>query len=389
MQEFDDIRPYRDDEVREVVARWRYDPRLVDSASRLVTPGLANMMPGLARGLARAVIGWKSRGFDSIESFQLFLSHYFARLLRNTVTSLTVTGLDRLDPDRPYLYMSNHRDIVMDTGLVNYAVHKAGFPTPEAAVGDNLFTEPMATDLMRLNKSFVIERSVTGKRAIYRALTRTSHYIQHTLTAGDSVWIAQREGRSKDGFDRTEPALLKMLALAWRKEAESFGALLEKIALVPVSISYELDPCDRRKARELSVIAREGRYQKAKNEDLASIIEGMTGFKGRVHVHFSAPMQGQYEEADDLADAVDKAIVGGLRVYPTQATAAAELGFGPIPDSGPWIPEVKAAYEAHLAECPAEDRPFLLAGYGNLIRNRAELGLPVDVTIDGPETVLM
>jgi 1-acyl-sn-glycerol-3-phosphate acyltransferase len=389
MQEFDAIRPYRDDEVPEVVARWRYDARLVDSASRLVTPGLAKVAPWLARGLARAAIGWKSRGFDTVESFQLFLSHYFARLLRNTVSSLTVTGIDGLDPDRAYLYMSNHRDIVMDTGLVNYSVHKAGFPTPEAAVGDNLFTEPLATDLMRLNKSFVIERGVTGKRAIYRALTRTSHYIQHTLTGGDSVWIAQREGRSKDGFDRTEPALLKMLALAWRKEAQTFGDLLDKIALVPVSISYELDPCDRRKARELAVIAREGRYQKAANEDLASIIEGMTGFKGRVHVHFSPPMQGQYETADDLASALDREIVRGLKVYPPQAEAAAALGFGPIPDPGPWIPEVKAAYEAHLAECPESERPFLLAGYGNLIRNRSELKIGPDEGPDGPETVLM
>ncbi len=389
MQEFDAIRPYRDEEVPEVVARWRNDARVVDSASRLVTPGLAKVAPWLARSLARAVIGWKSRDFDSIEHFQLFLSHYFARLLRNTVSGLTVSGLDRLEAGRPYLYMSNHRDIIMDTGLVNYSVHMAGFPTPEAAVGDNLFTEPLATDLMRLNKSFVIERSVTGKRAVYRALTRTSHYIQHTLTGGDSVWIAQREGRSKDGFDRTEPALLKMLALAWRKEAATFGELLEKIALVPVSISYELDPCDRRKARELEVISREGRYQKAANEDLASIIEGMTGFKGRVHVHFSQPMQGSYETAEDLATALDRAIVGGLKVYPTQAEAARVLGFGPVPEAGPWVLEVKAAYDAHLAECPEAERPFLLAGYGNLIRNRAELGIGLETRPGGRETVLI
>ena len=389
MQEFDAIRPYRDEEVPEVVARWRKDPRVVDSASRLVTPGLAKVAPWLARSLARAAIGWKAREFDSIERFQLFLSHYFARLLRNTVTGLTVSGLDGLEAGRPYLYMSNHRDIVMDTGLVNYSVHMAGFPTPEAAVGDNLFTEPLATDLMRLNKSFVIERSVTGKRAIYRALTRTSHYIQHTLASGSSVWIAQREGRSKDGFDRTEPALLKMLALAWRKEAANFGELVDRIALVPVSISYELDPCDRRKARELAVIAREGRYEKAENEDLASIIEGMTGFKGRVHVHYAPPMRGPFETAEDLARAVDRAIVGGLRVYPTQAQAAGELGFGPIPEPGPWIPEVKAAFDAHLAECPEAERPFLLAGYGNLIRNRAELGIGPESVPEGPVTTLM
>ncbi len=389
MQDFDAIRPYRDEEVPMVVGRWRDDARIIDSAARLVTPALARIVPPLARGLTRGVIGWKSRGFASIDDFQRFLSHYFAQLLKDTVAGFTVSGLDQLDPDGAYLYISNHRDIVMDTGLINYSVHKAGFETPEAAVGDNLFTDPLATDLMRLNKSFVVERSVEGKRALYRALTRTSNYIRHTLERDHSVWIAQREGRSKDGFDRTEPALLKMLALAWRKDAETFGELVEKFTLVPVSISYELDPCDRRKAHELAVIDRDGRYQKAENEDLTSIIEGMTGFKGRVHVHYSAPLKGTFETAEDLARALDRAIVGGLKVYPTQAEAARALGFAGVPDAGAWLAEVKAAYEMHLAGCPENERPFLLAGYGNLIRNRNELGIEGAAQPAGDETVIL
>lgn len=389
MQDFDAIRPYRDEEVQAVVGRWRNDARIIDSAARLVTPGLARIAPWLAHGLTRAVIGWKSRGFHSVEDFQLFLSHYFAELLKDTVSGFTVSGLEQLDPEGAYLYISNHRDIVMDTGLVNYSVHKAGFATPEAAVGDNLFTEPLATDLMRLNKSFVIERSVEGKRAIYRALTRTSSYIRHTLESDHSVWIAQREGRAKDGFDRTEPALLKMLALAWRKDTETFGELVAKFPLVPVSISYELDPCAGRKAHELAVLKREGSYRKAENEDLASIIEGMTGFKGRVHVHYSAPLQGGFETAEDLAAALDRAVVGGLRVYPTQVEAARALGFENVPDAGPWLPDVKAAYDAQLAGCPDDERPFLLAGYGNLIRNRTELGIAATAQPGGADTVIL
>ncbi|MEM8766214.1 MAG: 1-acyl-sn-glycerol-3-phosphate acyltransferase [Pseudomonadota bacterium] len=375
MHDFDAIRPFRDDEVQGVVARVRRDARVSDAASKLVTPGLANVAPFLARNLARTVISLKSRSIQSIEEFQLLLSHYFSRLIHETISELTVSGVDRLDPARPYLFISNHRDIIMDTGLVNYTVHKAGLPTPEAAVGDNLLTEPLAADLMRLNKSFVIERSVTGKRAIYRALTRTSHYIQHVLKSGDSVWIAQREGRSKDGFDRTDPALLKMLALAWRKEAATFGDFVDHVALVPVSISYELDPCDAMKARELALIERDGHYEKADNEDLTSIIVGMTGFKGRVHVHYGAPMQGAFEDGDALALALDKEIVGGLRVFPTQAAAATRLGFEPVPPTPDWLPEVKASWEARLVSCPEFERTQLLASYGNLIRNRAELGL--------------
>jgi 1-acyl-sn-glycerol-3-phosphate acyltransferase len=286
-----------------------------------------------------------------------------------------VSGVEALEADRAYLFISNHRDIVMDTGLVNFLLHRAGHDTPEAAVGDNLLTEPLVADLMRLNKSFVVERSVTGRRAIYRALTRTSHYIRHVLEGGDSVWIAQREGRSKDGFDRTDPAVLKMLALAWRKDCETFSKLLERVAVVPVAISYELDPCDRHKAKELAVQQREGGYKKAPDEDLMSIIDGMTGFKGRVHVTFCPRMQGQFETSEELALAIDRAIVGGLRVFPTQAAAATSLGYGPVPETDAWLPEVRAPFEERISSCPEEERPFLLAGYGNLIRNRAELGV--------------
>lgn len=389
MQEFESIRPYRDAEVPAVVARWRDDPRVVDAASRLVTPRLASAAPVVARALARAVIRWKSRDFDSVEGFQQFLSRYFAQLLKNTVSGMTVSGLGHLDPDQAYLFVSNHRDIVMDTGLVNYSLHMAGFDTPEAAVGDNLLTEPLAADLMRLNKSFVVERSVEGKRAVYRALTRTSHYIRHTLEGGHSVWIAQREGRSKDGFDRTDPALLKMLALAWRKEADTLGEMLNRVALVPVAISYELDPCDGRKAHELAVIERQGSYRKAADEDLASIIEGMTGFKGRVHAHYGAPLRGTFETSDELATALDRQIVTGLKVYPTQAEAARRLGYSPVPEPGPWLPEVQAAFDERLARCPDAERRFLLEGYGNLIRNRNELGIDVASGSSGSDTVII
>jgi len=383
MQEFEAIRPYRDDEVPAVLARLLDDPRLVQGAAPLMLPALASLAPPVAHRVVSIMLWWKARSIGSVDDFQRFLSRYYARLIRNTIVELTASGLEDLTPGVPYLYVSNHRDITMDTGLVNYALHKAGFETPEAAVGDNLFSDPLAADLMRLNKSFVIERSVTGKRAVYRALTRTSEYIQHVLGAGHSVWIAQREGRSKDGFDRTDPALLKMVALAWRKESDSLGGLLEQINLVPVAISYELDPCDRLKAHELAVMEREGSYRKGPNEDLMSIIRGLTGFKGRVHVHFGQPVRGAFADSDALATALDVQIVRGLKVFPTQAAAARQLAFTPIPDTPDWLPDVRSSYEQRLTECPAAERPFLLAGYGNLIRNRLELGIPVDVGVSG------
>ena len=166
MHEFDDIRPYRDAEVPRVVERLLRDPKLQDAAGRLFTPGLFERWPKLARACARLVLRAKAPRICSIADFQLFLATYFGRLIDETISELSVSGLDELDSGQAYLYISNHRDILMDTGLVNFGVHGAGHDTPEAAVGDNLLTEPLVADLMRLNKSFVIERSVSGKKAV-------------------------------------------------------------------------------------------------------------------------------------------------------------------------------------------------------------------------------
>jgi hypothetical protein len=375
MHEFESIRPYRDQEVAEVVARLVRDRKLIEAASRLFLPRMAQKLPGVASWLSGHLLRLKAASFDSIGAVQAFLARYFDRLIDETISELTVTGLDLLDPEQPRLFISNHRDIIMDTGLLNFVLHRAGYDTPEAAVGDNLLAEPLVADLMRLNKSFVVERSVTGKRAVYRALSRTSHYIRHVLESGHSVWIAQREGRSKDGFDRTDPALLKMLALAWRKDCETFGALIDRIALIPVAISYELDPCDRHKARELAIQDRDGTYEKGPDEDLMSIVDGMIGFKGRVQMSFCPRIQGDFETSEDLALAIDRAIVGAMQVFPTQAAAATSLGYGPVPETAAWLPEVQAPFEERINGCPEDELPFLLAGYGNLIRNRAELGV--------------
>jgi len=375
MQEFDAIRPYRDDEVPGVVARLVRDPRLRHAAARFLLPRLSRAAPRLSEWLIGQILIVRTRGLRTVADVQDFLETYVRRIVESTIAELSVTGLDSLDPDRPYLFISNHRDIVVDTGILNYVIYHAGHDTARPAVGDNLLTADFAADLMRLNKSFVVERSVTGRRAIYQVLSRTSRFIRLSLEEGHSVWIAQREGRAKDGYDRTDPALLKMLALAWREEMADFGELLERMSIVPVAISYELDPCDRDKAHELTLRARDGVYRKAPDEDLNSMVRGITGFKGRVHIHFGVPLKGHPADADALAHEIDRAIVGGLRVFPTQADAASRLGLTDVPDAGDWLPDVRAAFEARLAECPQDERESLLFGYGNLIRNRNELGL--------------
>jgi hypothetical protein len=242
------------------------------------------------------------------------------------------------------------------------------------AVGDNLLHNPLAADLMRLNKSFVVERDQASARAGYRAMTRTSQYIRHSLQEHVSVWIAQRQGRAKDGFDRTDPALLKMLLLAYRKQAAPMASLLSNGALVPVSLSYEIDPCGPAKARELAAIDRDGHYAKGEQEDLQSMIQGLVGYKGRVHVHFNEPIKGDNcDSVQELAEQLDQAIVGGIRVFSINRYADSVLT-GAAPENAAGS-KAMSILKSQLSTGSESERLFLLQQYANICVNRRELGL--------------
>jgi 1-acyl-sn-glycerol-3-phosphate acyltransferase len=375
MQEFDAIRPYRDDEADAVIARLCRDPDLLRAAAAFYAPGLARWLPWFARRATGRFITLRTRHLHSVSDVQNWLSGHMARVIRNTIDELTVDGLEHLEPGQPYLFLSNHRDIVMDSALLNFLLHQAGHDTMRIAVGDNLLGQPCAADLMRLNKSFVVQRRVSGAKALLKALSLTSGYIRHSLEEGASIWIAQREGRAKDGLDRTDPALLKMLSLAYRNESSGFGDFVQRVRLVPVAVTYELDPCDRRKAHELCVTAHSGSYTKAPDEDLTSMVEGIVGYKGRVHLTLAPPVTGDFADADELAREIDRRIVGGLRVFPTHRDAAARLDVGVDIATPPPLPKVMTSWNERLDGCPPEELPFLLAAYANVIRNKVELGV--------------
>lgn len=376
MQEYDSIRPFNDQEVPGVVERVVNNPEFGRAASKVVMP---RPLRGTSLGdwATSVLLRLKTRRLRTVNECQLIIADYFERLVADTISELTVSGLEDLDKNACYLYMSNHRDIVMDSGLLNFLIYGAGHETCRIAVGDNLMENELAADLMRLNKSFVVERGVMGARAALTSYMRTSSYIRHSLEEGVSIWIAQRQGRAKDGWDRTDPALLKMLSLAYKEADEPVAALLEKTSLVPVSISYELDPCARRKAHEMAVLAADGHYDKADEEDLQSIILGIVGFKGRVHLHFNEPIKGDYPSPEALAEALDHAIVGGMRVFPTHIAAAQKLGDEVHEAAAAPLPDVMDIFEAELNACPEAEREALLMQYANVLRNRRELGVMI------------
>lgn len=263
---FAGIRPYEDQEVPAVLSRLCHCDDFIQLVSRHEFPRLSRYLGPVTRALVRQQIRRRLGNVKDVAGFQLQIGAILTEVLSRTTDGVSWSGLDALDPAKPYLFVSNHRDIALDPALVNWACHQAAMPTARIGIGDNLLKKPYVTDLMRLNKSFIVKRSAKGIRELAAAMGELSAYIDHSLAGGHSVWIAQREGRAKDGNDETEPALLKMFYLAHRKE-RSFAQMVDRLNIVPVAISYELDPCDRLKARELATLARTGQYEKGPMED--------------------------------------------------------------------------------------------------------------------------
>ncbi|SHF16875.1 Acyltransferase [Modicisalibacter ilicicola DSM 19980] len=372
---FENIRPYHDDEVAAVLARLAHDDEFLDAITRYRLPRLAKHAPWLARRLAGIAIARQMRGVDSVARFQDRIAYYMRRMLASTTDAFEVTGLDKLDPDTAYLFIGNHRDIALDPAFVNYALYQAGRNTVRIAIGDNLLQKPYVTDLMRLNKSFIVPRSARGKRAMLAAYQALSSYIRHSITVDNhSVWLAQREGRAKDGIDRADPAIVKMLTMAHRQQhkAASFGDAIRELRMVPVSISYEYDPCDLQKARELHALHTEGRYEKVEFEDIRSIVAGITGAKGRIKLSFGEVLTADFESPDEVADEITRQVLDGYHLFSSHELALEASERAPdLVDLSEVTMADRERFEARLNEVPEQLRDWWLAQYANPVLNRA------------------
>ncbi len=370
--EFDDIRPYRDVEVRPVLDRLVADPELVATLLTMKFPRLWPQLHWLARPLIRRAVRRAFAGVQSVADFQELIRVQLERLAQRVTRGVTVSGVEKLSPGVGYLFISNHRDIAMDPALLDLVLVRRGLDTVRIAIGDNLLTKAFASELMRLNKSFIVKRAVSGRRDKLAALKQLSAYIRHSICDERcSVWIAQREGRAKDGIDRTDTALLKMLALS-RVPGQSFAEAIGDLNIVPVAISYELDPCDVDKARELHARRTVGAYQKQEHEDLASIYKGIVGAKGHVHVAFGELIRPAPADDDQLAAAIDRQIIAAYRLQPTHLMAWETL-YGRDARVEVWKRELavhdwrdeEAEFGARLATVPEPEREIFLEMYAN------------------------
>jgi 1-acyl-sn-glycerol-3-phosphate acyltransferase len=323
---FDSIRPFDDADLAVVLPKLFNNKEFINSIVAFKFSAWPRFMRPALGFVTRHFIIKQISKITTLRGFQHLVEPYMERMISTTTESFTVSGLDKLDLSQACLFMSNHRDIALDPAFVNWALHINGQDTVRIAVGDNLLKKEWVADLIRLNKCFIVKRSATDRREKLSAAKLLSEYMEFTLnTEQQHIWIAQREGRAKDGNDITNPAILSMLALNKPKDAD-FSDYIRSLRIVPVSISYEFDPCDINKAKELQKVESEGSYDKPDNEDVRSIVNGITGQKGRVHIHFGEVLTAEYSNAKEVAAHIDQEILQGYDSFSTGPIAAKMLG---------------------------------------------------------------
>ena len=372
--EFDEIRPYLDEELPQV-----YEELLADEMFRQV---IAAVMPGVPFEAIAATM----RGCKTKFAFQkAFCYPLIKKIMAEYTRGVALDRSALADKDGAYTYVSNHRDIILDSGFLSVLLADEGKDTVEIAIGDNLLIYPWIKKLVRVNKSFIVQRALT-MRQMLESSARMSRYMHYTIgEKHQSIWIAQREGRAKDSNDRTQESVLKMMAMGG--EGDLIDRLLQ-MHIVPLSISYEYDPCDYLKAQEFQQKRDIEGFKKSQADDLLNMQTGLFGFKGRVQFCTAPCIDEQLRAIDRslpkqeiftrVAALIDRGIHANYRLYPCNYVAA-DLLSASSEFAAHYTPEEKQAFESYVAQqlaritLPGKDEPFLreklLQMYANPLKN--------------------
>lgn len=293
--EFEAMRPYNDSEVKDAISRIIDEKQFIHIISKIFT----NKDPKeIIHGLKK---------INTVNDFQAIFSQPVVRgLLKLTAGDLTFSGSENIDVSKPYLFIANHRDIVLDSAILQLFLYEKGHNTSQITVGSNLMFNDFVVDLGKLNKMFIFSRG--EKMQMVKNAIIHSGYIKHVLTKKrESVWIAQRDGRTKDGNDMTQVGLIKMLLIG---SGDPIPALKE-LNIVPVTISYEYEPCDALKVQELYK-SKLGEYVKQPGEDYNSVLSGIRDYKGRIHLKMGKPLNSMLDNLKEIESDLN-ALLAGVR----------------------------------------------------------------------------
>ena len=318
--EFSDISSYSDDQVAPMLLKLQSDDKFHDYISKLIYPNSPNILSGFLKLYTKKKFKRIFANCNSIDEFQNRMAPFVKKMIDRTTDGFSFSGLENLQ-DRPTLFISNHRDISLDAAFLNYLLFSQRLKTVRIAIGDNLLDGGFAEILMRLNKSFIVHRNIQGVKETMRKLSKLSAYINHSLfNEGESIWIAQKEGRANDGNDFTDESVLKMLYLEERKRIP-LKKWVQSINLTPVAISYEYDPLDKVKAVGWD-FQKDWSSEKINQNDLEEMTTGIFGYKGKVHLHICSPITSEIENTEELANLIQDEIIQNYFIWPSSQAAA-------------------------------------------------------------------
>lgn len=371
---YDDIRPFDPEELPAAFERLLSDAQF------------QQVLGYLYPGVPLEAVKTKMMACKTNLEFQLAFCYGFLKDLMAKASKGFDMNVEAVDVTKRYTFVSNHRDIVLDSALLDVLLYDAGFNTTcEIAIGDNLLSLPWVKDLVRLNKSFIVQRSLSP-REFLMASKKMAEYMHYVVgEKNDNIWIAQREGRAKDSNDRTQPSILKMMAMGGEGTPVD---RLRQLHIVPLAISYEYDPCDFLKAAEFQLRRDVPGWKKTALDDVNSMRTGIMGYKGEVHYHCAPCIDGFLDNLspdipktkvfDVIAEHIDKEIFRNYRLYPSNYIALDMLE-GNEAYAGRYTAEDKAAFEKYLQgqiariDIPNKDEAFLrermLTMYANPARN--------------------
>lgn len=314
--EFNDIRCFDDSEVALYLPKILAEPQVQQVLTMLI--GAETLQKMLQASTA----------MQTISDFQrTYIIGLLKALMQKTSAGATLQGAEKLDSSKAYLFMTNHRDIVLDSAFLNAMLFQNGFQTTQIGIGNNLLIKPWIEWAVRLNKSFIVRRDGTIREQLLIS-KQMSAYMRYVLTqAGESIWIAQREGRAKDSNDVTAPAIIKMLNMSGEG---TFVEKLRALNITPVAINYEYDPCDYLKAKEFQQKRDDAQYKKQPQDDLLNMQTGIMGYKGRISFVVAGKLQvpdawndvPRAQQADVAAAAIDQLIHTHYQLFPNNYVAA-------------------------------------------------------------------
>ncbi|MBW4359317.1 1-acyl-sn-glycerol-3-phosphate acyltransferase [Flavobacterium taihuense] len=319
MNKFDAIRSFYDSEINEGIIKV-IDHPMMKALMNFCFPGVDDEI-------------WKEqlRKTHSIRDFQCnFIYYGVQQVLEKSSEGLTTSGFEKLEKNTAYLFISNHRDIVLDTTLLNSSLFEHGLDMTSSAIGDNLVKKSFLKTLAKLNRNFLVQRGLSPRELLVSSKLLSEYMAQLLLHENRSVWIAQREGRTKDGNDETNPGVLKMIAMG--SDESNIMDYFKKIKIVPVSISYEYDPTDALKMPQLLAEANNEIYKKEKNEDFKTLLSGIIGQKKRIHIHVGDVLDAEIDEikrnvdttnkqVQALAQVIDDSILSNYKLWTTNFIA--------------------------------------------------------------------